>query len=75
MSSEARTLTANNADELAAWCGGRAVVEHDALDHEKTSPGINVPVGLFSEVKRASVGDTILREMNGSFKVVRNGPK
>ena len=72
MSLEARTLTANNAAELAAWCGGKAVVEYDALDSAQSFPGINVPVGTGLEVKRASLGDTITRNESGVFRVVKN---
>lgn len=63
----ARTVTAANAAELAQWCGGHLVTETDALDAEKSQPGINVLVGS-EDVERASVGDVIL-EMNGSFQV------
>jgi hypothetical protein len=70
MSSEARTLTANNAAELAAWCEGQSVVEYDALDDSKTAPGINVPVWGGAEIKRASVGDTIIRNNDGTFQVL-----
>lgn len=69
MGSEAKTLTQNNALELAAWCQGRAVVEHDALDHSKTSPGINVPT--VDGVERASLGDMIIRNNDGSFRIFK----
>jgi len=69
MSSEARTLTEDNVWELADWCGGNAVVEYDALDDNKTSPGINVPVG--DDVQRASLGDTIIRKADGSFQIFK----
>jgi hypothetical protein len=74
MSYEARTVSRANAQELAAWCGGRAVEEHDALDHSQTQPGVNVPVGPKHQdnVKRASLGDTILQHSNGEFDVIRN---
>lgn len=70
MSSEARTLTEKNAQQLADWCGGRLVMEHDALDDSKTSPGINVPCKGLS-VKRASVGDTITKTHEGVFDVFK----
>lgn len=69
MASEARNLTENNAEELAHWCGGRLVREHDALDHSKSTPGINVPVG--NDVQRASVGDTIIRKNDGKFEIFK----
>lgn len=70
MGSEARTLSEYNARELAEWCGGRAVVEHDALDHDKTTPGINVPVK--GGVERAHVGDTLIRKNDGTFEIFKN---
>jgi len=70
MSSQARTLTEKNAAELAAWCGGKSVVEHDALDDEKTSPGINVPTR--DGVERASLGDSIIKNHDGTFGVFKN---
>lgn len=69
MASEARTLTAENAAELAHWCGGRLAMEYDALDENKTSPGINVP--LRDAVGRASVGDTIIRQHDGTFSIFK----
>jgi len=70
MTSEGRILIHSNANELAHWCGGKLVVEQDALNSEVTSPGINVPVG--DEVKRASVGDVIIRKDDGSFDIFKN---
>jgi hypothetical protein len=67
---DARTLTKHNAEELTAWCGGKLVMEHDAFNHEDASPGINVPVG--DNVERASVGDMIIRETNGTFRIFKN---
>jgi hypothetical protein len=63
---ECRTLTADNAEEIAQWCNGRVVTEYDALDHSVSSPGINLLCG--EEVERASVGDVII-EKNGTFHV------
>jgi hypothetical protein len=70
MSSEARTLSKDNGWELADWCGGNLVAEHDALDDSKVSPGINVPVG--DDVQRASMGDTIIRKNDGTFEIFKN---
>lgn len=69
MSEEAKTLTRMNAEQIAEWCGGRAVVQHDALDHDLTTPGVNVPVG--DEVQRAQVGDMVIRQHDGSFRIAR----
>jgi hypothetical protein len=69
MSSEARNLTDRNAEELAHWCGGLVVKEHDALDHSNWTPGINLRVG--DDVQRASVGDTIIRKNDGTFEIFK----
>lgn len=69
MSEEAKTLTQVNAEQIAEWCGGRAVVQHDALDHDRTTPGVNVPVG--EEVQRAQVGDMVIRKHDGSFRIAK----
>lgn len=70
MSSEARKLTKDNAEFIAQWCGGRAVVQHDPLDHDLTTPGVNVPVG--NEVERAQVGDMVIRQNDGSFRILKH---
>jgi hypothetical protein len=72
MASEAKTLTANNAAELAHWCGGRAVKEHDALDHTSFTPGINVPTNGGASVERASMGDTIIKKHDGTFEIFKS---
>lgn len=64
-----RVLTADNAEEMAAWCGGRAVVQHDALDDASTTTGVNVPVG--DRVERAQVGDMVIRDNDGSFRILK----
>lgn len=69
MSSEARTLTHENAAEVAEWCNGKIVKEHDALNHSVTSPGINIQCG--DEIKRASVGDVVIRKSDGTFEVYK----
>lgn len=77
MSFEAKTVTEGNAREIADWCGGMDVVEHDPFDHSKTRPGVNVPVGPARQmnVKRASLGDTVLQHSDGTFEVLRNREK
>lgn len=70
MSSEARTLTATNAVQLAGWCGGLPVVQHDALDEGKTTAGVNVPT--VNGVERASEGDIIIRRDDGKFEIFKN---
>jgi copper homeostasis protein CutC len=67
MSTEAKTLTNSNVEEIAHWCGGLPVVQHDALDYGKTTHGVNVPVG--ETVERASTGDIIIRNHDGTFRI------
>ena len=69
MSSESKILTEHNAEEIARWCGGRAVIQHDALDHSVTRPGVNVPVK--DEVERAQVGDMVIRNDDGTFQIFK----
>ncbi len=69
MTSEARMLTANNAEFIAEWCGGRVAIQHDPLDHDSTTTGVNVPVQ--GGVERAQVGDMIIREGPGLFRIAK----
>lgn len=66
MSSEWRLLTANNAEEIAEWCGGRTVVQHSAVD-DSAPPiiGVNVPVN--DGVERAQPDDCVVRNHYGKF--------
>lgn len=66
---ESKILTKDNAEELAEWCEGVLVVEHDALDNNITQPGINVQCA--DGGKRASVNDMIVRHDDGSFDVYK----
>lgn len=66
---QVRTLTAANASEIAEWCDGMLVEEHDALDHSAVQPGINIQCG--DDVKRASVGSVVIRKFDGTFDVLR----
>lgn len=60
-------LTESNAEDVATWCGGLAVVQHDALDNDRTTAGVNVPTK--EGVQRAQVGDLIVREGDGTFRI------
>jgi hypothetical protein len=66
---DARTLTASNALEIAEWCGGRRVIQHHALDESVTFPAVNVPMGKSFE--RAQIGDVIIRNPDGTFRIDR----
>lgn len=67
---EANELTHENVEAVALWCGGVSVVEHDALDHNLTFFGINVPTS--NGIKRAQEGDYIVRQLIGDFIVVKS---
>lgn len=67
MASEARILTRDNAEFIAHWCGGRAVIQEDALDSSLTTPGVNVPTA--DGVQRAQVGDMVIRNHDGSYRI------
>ena len=62
---EVNQLTHDNAEALAFWCGGVAVTEHDALRHDITFAGVNVPTP--NGMMRAQEGDYIIRFTSGSF--------
>lgn len=64
---ESRTLSVANAAEVAEWCEGVLVEEKDPFDSSKITPGINLQCG--PDVKRASLGDTIVRYICGTFDV------
>jgi hypothetical protein len=66
MSSEWRRLTADNAEEIANWCGGRTVIQHSTQD-DSAPPiiGVNVPVN--DEVQRAQPDDYVVRSHYGKF--------
>lgn len=69
MAYEARTVTSDNASEVAEWCEGVVVTEIDALDHSATQPGINVLCG--DRMKRASIGNVIMKLHDGTFDVLK----
>ncbi len=62
---EAVQLLPDNVTEVADWCTGKEVVEHDALDHNITYVGLN----FLSEgnIQRACEGDWLIKNANGDF--------
>jgi len=59
---EERTLTADNFDEVAEWCGGRpAVSDHRVL-----------LIGGTDDTGDARYGDTIRRDSDGDFTIARS---
>lgn len=63
-------LTQNNGREIAEWCGGKLVEEIDPFTKQVT-PGINVPTKNGNI--RASLDDYVLRTVDGSFEVGKEG--
>lgn len=64
---KAKTLSQGNAEEIAEWCGGRAVVQHPAVGDGPTVTGVNV---LTEEgVQRAQPGDTIISQQDGYYRI------
>ena len=59
---EAEQLTDENVEELAQWCNGVIVVEHDPHNHT-TSKAINYPT-LYGN-RRVSVGQYLVKDQDG----------
>lgn len=68
MGSEAKLVSERNIGEVAVWCGGVIVGEHDALDHSVTNPALNLRT-MNGEIERAHVGDTIIKNHDGTFQI------
>lgn len=67
MGSEARLVSEANIQEVAEWCGGSIVTEHDGLDHSATNLAFNVQTT--KEIERAHIGDTVIKNHNGTFQL------
>ena len=63
------SISKENCAEVAEWCGGEVVTEHNAMDHEVTYCGINVPT--INGVERASQTDFIIKNSRGEVSVER----
>lgn len=68
MGAEGRLLTANNAEQIADWCGGRTAIQHSVQDDD-AAPIIGVNVPTPDGVKRAQPGDFIVRSHTGVFYI------
>lgn len=66
---QAMLLTPEMATVISVWCNGVLVEEIDPFDSSKRQPGVNVPCK--DEIKRASVGDRVIRREDKSFDVVK----
>lgn len=67
MSREAKSLTSENAVEIANWCIGLYVLQTDALDPSISLPSVNVSTA--QGIVRAQPGDMVIRNHDGSFDV------
>lgn len=61
-------VTIDNGPQVAAWCGGRHVVERKASDHTDVAQWVEVPT--LRGVEKAHVGDYVLCRSNGRFTAV-----
>lgn len=65
---EIRVVSLDTAENIAVWAGGRAVMEHDAIDYSKTYPAVNIPTNR--GVRRAVDGDYVIKQEDGTFDVM-----
>lgn len=61
-------LTADNVQVVSVWARAVIVEEVDPTDPELRAPALNVQCG--DEVKRASIGDHVVKHADGSFDVL-----
>lgn len=65
---DAMKLSADNVNEVAAWCGGQMVTEKDAVDSSSTFVALNIPT--LDGVKRVSEGMYVVKSEHGNFRVM-----
>lgn len=61
-------LEEDNAEVVAQWASAVVVEEIDPFDADKKYPGLNVQCG--DTVKRASLGDCVIKHDDGTFDVL-----
>lgn len=61
-------LTPDNVTVVSVWAHAVVVEEVDPTDPDRRSPALNVQCG--DEVKRASVGDHVIKHADGSLDVL-----
>lgn len=64
---QAMLLTPELITVVSVWCGGLIVEEIDPFDNSQRYPALNVQCG--DKVKRASLGDWIIKKENNTFDV------
>jgi hypothetical protein len=65
----AEMLTVDRATPISMWANAMAVEEIDPTDSTLRFPGLNVQTK--DGVKRASLGDYVVKHSDGSFDVVK----
>lgn len=65
---QAIRLVADNADQIAKWCGGAVSEESNPFDLDETIVSLDFPTLV--GVETAYQGDYIIREHDGSFSVL-----
>lgn len=54
-----------SADDVAAWCGGRAIHEESPRDYTDVYIAVDIPT--LEGIMRASEGDYVIRGVQGEF--------
>lgn len=72
MGFETRTVSKFNLELVARWCEGVMITEIDPFDSTKTNPAFNFQAG--EEIKRAHIGDTIIKNADGTFQLWEGQP-
>ena len=62
---QAWRFTPAEADDIAAWCGGRVIAEAKPSDPTDVYWGLDIPT--LEGVMRASIGDYVIRGVKGEF--------
>lgn len=65
---ESMMLSPETVTVVSVWCHAKIVEEIDPHDSSKRYPALNVQCG--DEVKRASLGDYVVRLPDGKFDVM-----
>jgi hypothetical protein len=64
---DAHMLQGDNVTVISSWCRGLIVEEIDPFDNESRYPALNVQCR--GGVKRASLGDYVIKHEDGSFDI------
>lgn len=65
----AMTLTADNVTVVSVWVNAMVVEEIDPFDDKQKFPALNVQCG--DTVKRASLGDVVIKHFDDTFDVMK----